>query len=90
MLELSKLDHRIPRWVSDNLVERSCPFCLSFTNEKKCLRPDGLTVVLCDKCDTHFISPGLTKEDLDTFYNSYYEKHASKEESENLDTLVID
>ena len=86
MLELSKLDHRIPMWASDNLVERSCPFCLSSTNEKKYLRPDGLTVVLCDNCDTHFISPGPTKDDLDSFYNSYYGKHASKEESTNLAT----
>ena len=77
-MQLNKFDHRIPTWEFADLVERSCPFCLSSTNKKKYLRPDGLTVVLCSSCDTHFISPGPTSEALDAFYNSYYGKHAGE------------
>ena len=76
MTPLKKYDHRIPAWDTTKLVDRNCPFCGCLEYEKAYIRPDQLKVVLCNSCDTHYVSPGPKEEALDDFYKSYYGNHA--------------
>jgi 2-polyprenyl-3-methyl-5-hydroxy-6-metoxy-1,4-benzoquinol methylase len=73
---LKKYDKRIPTWDLNKLVDRVCPFCGCPNFSKKYLRPDLLNVVLCNECDTHFISPSPSENVLNQFYESYYVDHA--------------
>jgi 2-polyprenyl-3-methyl-5-hydroxy-6-metoxy-1,4-benzoquinol methylase len=76
MITLKKYDDRIPAWNSTSLVNRNCPFCGCINYKKLYIRPDQLNVVLCDACDTHYVSPAPSEEALDYFYKSYYGDHA--------------
>lgn len=76
MISLKKFDNRIPLWDASKLIDRNCPFCGSPHTENVYIRPDQLKVVLCDSCDTHYVSPGPNEEALDYFYKSYYGDHA--------------
>lgn len=76
MISLQKYDDRIPNWNFTDLLSRACPFCGSINFKRKYLRPDNLTVVLCNRCETHFVSPGPSELMLDKFYKTYYGEHA--------------
>jgi len=78
MNSLEKYDERIPAWDLSKLFARPCPFCGNPSNQEKYLRPDGLRVVLCNFCDTHFVSPSPSENQIDDFYESYYVHHAHK------------
>jgi len=43
------------------------------------IRPDGLRVNLCARCETWFISPAPVQSQLDEFYARYFERHRRAE-----------
>ncbi len=73
IVRLPDLDKRILKWDDRKLFPRNCPVC-----KKKChpmfVRPDGLCVKLCNRCNTFFISPSPSHTQLSQFYSAY-EKH---------------
>jgi 2-polyprenyl-3-methyl-5-hydroxy-6-metoxy-1,4-benzoquinol methylase len=75
VLKLPPLDARIPKWNLDDLTERSCPICNSPDADTAYERPDDLNVRLCKKCNTFFVSPSPSDEQLQAFYEVYDEKH---------------
>lgn len=74
-VELKALDIRIPKWDMENLIERTCPICGEISEKREFIRPDGLSVYLCDKCRTYYISPAPSSDQLTSFYLSYDLNH---------------
>jgi hypothetical protein len=74
-LKLLPLDARIPQWNLDDLIERSCPICGSHEEHTAYERPDNLSVRICKKCHTYFVSPAPSDAQLRAFYEDYDEKH---------------
>jgi len=74
-IRLPPLDARIPKWDLDKLLERRCPTCNSPDAHEKYERPDKLTVRICNKCHTYFVSPSPSEQQLQAFYEGYDEKH---------------
>lgn len=72
---LPPLDFRIPKWDFDELQVRPCPICNNANSIIKHIRPDLLTVNLCDTCTTFFISPAPSSHQLSDFYSIYDESH---------------
>ena len=52
-LQLPPLDARIPQWNLSDLIERSCPICNSNNTGRELIRPDKLSVQLCNNCNTY-------------------------------------
>lgn len=75
LIKLHPLDYRIPKWNHDDLVERYCPICNSPDADTRYIRPDSLTVRLCNKCNTFYISPAPSHHQLSSFYTTYDENH---------------
>lgn len=74
MPRLDQLDARVPVWDVAGLLPRRCPFCGS--DGAPCvIRPDGLTVRLCNVCDCRFVSPAPSEQTLARFYATYYSDH---------------
>lgn len=72
---LLPLDTRIPKWDYDDLYTRTCPICNSLEAEPIYKRPDNLTIRICKRCYTHFISPSPSISQLNEFYKDYDELH---------------
>lgn len=72
---LPPLDSRIPEWDFDDLVERDCPLCNSLSEKSLYKRPDGLSVRYCDNCQTWYISPAPSENQLSQFYENYQDCH---------------
>ena len=75
MIQLPPLDYRIPKWNEHELADRNCPICASAAYTDCFIRPDNLRVRYCNHCNTYFISPGPTEEQLSSFYAHYDEHH---------------
>jgi 2-polyprenyl-3-methyl-5-hydroxy-6-metoxy-1,4-benzoquinol methylase len=73
--KLPSLDYRIPKWDLDELKERICPICNNDNSIHKHIRPDSLNVRLCCDCNTYFISPAPSEQQLSLFYSKYDENH---------------
>ena len=73
--KLPPLDYRIPNWNHDDLLERYCPICNSSDSDTKYIRPDSLNVRLCNNCNTFYISPAPSYQQLSSFYATYDESH---------------
>jgi 2-polyprenyl-3-methyl-5-hydroxy-6-metoxy-1,4-benzoquinol methylase len=71
---LAKLDERIPQWDLSDLRLRHCPFCQAEGRESF-VRPDGLSVKHCGRCDASFVSPAPSQVQLDAFYEHYNDAH---------------
>lgn len=74
-VKLTSLDFRIPKWDLDELHERHCPICNNYDTISKYVRPDSLCVKFCDICNTYFISPAPSAQQLSDFYANYDEIH---------------
>jgi 2-polyprenyl-3-methyl-5-hydroxy-6-metoxy-1,4-benzoquinol methylase len=74
ILDLSKLDARIPCWTMSNLEHRVCPIC-GRHNPSAYRRPDGLKVAVCAGCSTLYVSPAPSEKQLLDFYRAY-ENHS--------------
>jgi len=72
--ELSKLDARIPKWDTTDLIPRNCPIC-RHSGDSRYVRPDGLFVKYCDTCGTWFVSPAPSDRQLKDFYSRYDKTH---------------
>jgi 2-polyprenyl-3-methyl-5-hydroxy-6-metoxy-1,4-benzoquinol methylase len=75
VIQLPSLDIRIPKWDLDDLNNRTCPVCNNSTSSIKYTRPDRLTIVLCNNCNTYFVSPAPTQDQLTRFYIRYDKVH---------------
>jgi 2-polyprenyl-3-methyl-5-hydroxy-6-metoxy-1,4-benzoquinol methylase len=73
IIQLPHLDKRILNWDKRQLAPRKCPICKK-KGHPRFVRPDGLCVEHCNHCDTFFVSPSPTDEQLSQFYLGY-EKH---------------
>jgi len=74
-IKLPQLDYRIPKWNFDKLKERVCPICNFNDSSTRHIRPDLLTVKFCNICNTFFISPAPSQQQLSLFYVNYDENH---------------
>jgi 2-polyprenyl-3-methyl-5-hydroxy-6-metoxy-1,4-benzoquinol methylase len=72
---LPPFDARIPVWDIQDLQERNCPICNTTISSIDYLRPDGLTVRRCRKCNTFFVAPAPSSQQISFFYSSYDENH---------------
>ncbi len=62
---------RIPQWQLNNLVHRNCPVC-NYDNPKPIVvRPDKLTVCICQNCNMIYIPDTPNMEEIEKFYNLY-------------------
>lgn len=75
VMRLPILDARIPQWKFDDLVQRACPICNTTETKESFVRPDDLTVLLCKKCKTFFVSPAPSSAQLAAFYSTYDSDH---------------
>ena len=75
IIELEKLDYRIPVWESEELHERPCPLCDSEDRLQQFRRPDRLVVNLCRCCGLYYVSPAPSGARLDRFYSEYWATH---------------
>jgi len=74
VVQLPGLDKRILTWDDEQLVPRNCPVCKK-KGHPMFVRPDGLSVKLCNQCDTFFVSPSPTDTQLSKFYSDYDKHH---------------
>lgn len=74
-IKLPPLDVRIPKWNLHDLIKRNCPICDTPEPEVAYERPDALSVRLCKKCHTFFVSPSPSDEQIQAFYKNYDEEH---------------
>ena len=74
-VKLPPLDFRIPKWNLDNLQDRVCPVCNISDSVFKHIRPDSLIVKFCNICNTYFICPTPTDQELSAFYANYDDSH---------------
>lgn len=72
---LPPLDVRIPAWDMDRLVERACPICGSVEKTETCIRPDRLKVAECIRCQTIYVSPAPSPDQLRELYGLYDRIH---------------
>ena len=86
-VKLPPLDFRIPKWDLNELQERLCPICNNSDSITKHIRPDSLTVKFCNNCNTFFVSPAPSPQELSKFYANYDESHR-REPIINTDDLV--
>ena len=86
-VKLPPLDFRIPKWDLNELQERLCPICNNSDSITKHIRPDSLTVKFCNNCNTFFVSPAPSPQELSKFYANYDERHR-REPIINIDDLV--
>ena len=70
--KLPALDFRIPRWVTEDLTPRSCPFC-GMQNAHVLLRPDDLPVAYCAVCAVWYVASIPGTEGLERFYQDYWD-----------------
>ncbi len=75
---LEPLDRRIPDWNMHRLISRRCPFC-NGGGVPRFIRPDGLRVNHCVRCDSYFVSPAPDERQLSDFYASYFSRHRKEE-----------
>ncbi len=75
---LEPLDRRIPDWNMHRLVKRRCPFC-NGDGTPRFVRPDGLRLNHCTRCDASFVSPAPDGRQLDEFYATYFSIHRQQE-----------
>jgi len=87
-VSLVQLDPRIPKWNQKNLVDRLCPFCNS-TGAVRYQRPDQLLVRFCDNCQAYFVSPAPSLNELNDFYQKYYESHSLSGPTEKTDVKTL-
>lgn len=71
LIQLEKLDARVPRWNMGALVERDCPFCGS-DNEAALNRPDGLPVAFCRLCGCWYVGQLPPPSEIERIYERYY------------------
>jgi 2-polyprenyl-3-methyl-5-hydroxy-6-metoxy-1,4-benzoquinol methylase len=74
IVQLPDLDKRILVWDVEKLIPRNCPVCKK-KGHPMFVRPDGLCVKLCNRCDTFFVSPSPTDIQLSKFYLGYDKHH---------------
>lgn len=72
---LPALDCRIPQWDFQDLHERVCPICSNCDSNTEHIRPDSLAVLHCKICDTFFVSPTPSQDQLLSFYAKYDSNH---------------
>jgi 2-polyprenyl-3-methyl-5-hydroxy-6-metoxy-1,4-benzoquinol methylase len=73
LVQLEKLDPRIPLWDRNDLEDRCCPICGHRSASAYC-RPDELSVSLCPNCSTLYVAPAPSDRQLCEFYREY-ERH---------------
>jgi len=76
MIQLSKLDYRIPNWDAKSLIDRVCPIC-NKKGESVFMTHDNFIVNKCSCCGTYFVSPAPEIESLNRFYSTYFKNHSS-------------
>jgi 2-polyprenyl-3-methyl-5-hydroxy-6-metoxy-1,4-benzoquinol methylase len=74
-LKLPPLDARILKWNPDDLLERNCPICNLSDTDTRYIRPDALSIRLCKRCNTFFVTPAPSHQQLFSFYATYDENH---------------
>ncbi len=86
---LEPLDRRIPDWNMHRLVKRRCPFC-NGDGTPRFIRPDGLRLNHCGRCDAMFVSPAPDGQQLDEFYATYFSIHRQRELAQHKrDRLLV-
>lgn len=88
MIQLEKLDPRIPDWDMANLSNRKCPFCDS-SNEPILRRPDLLPVAFCNTCGCWYVSQMPSALELKKFYDGYYYTHRRTDLSEDAAPIIL-
>jgi len=81
LIKLPPLDPRIPQWDISSLESRGCPICGSSDSMPTYLRPDSLQVCTCNHCSTLFVNPAPNANELNKFYESYYQTHGDLSKS---------
>lgn len=81
LIKLPLLDPRVPQWDISSLDFRGCPICGSSDSIPTYLRPDSLQVCTCNHCSTLFVNPAPNANELNMFYDSYYQTHGDPSKS---------
>ena len=68
---LPPLDARIPRWSLHRLQLRACPLCRGGCSPSL-LRPDGLPLAFCGRCQLWYVSSLPPAEEIHRLYQGYW------------------
>src|SRR5208337_1855763 len=71
LLELPKLDARVPKWDVQSLRTRSCPICRR-VDAPVLRRPDGLPVSYCPDCALWYVCGIPCEAEIHAIYQGYW------------------